>query len=409
MKRRSLLAALAAAPALPILSACGGGELSDGPVSLRLVNASTGYDTLDLYLDGDSTIEGVAKATCSDIEKVGNESFSASLRSGDSGVQLFALDVEFSGEKHYTLVAYGAVGSLSMVLLTEDEDDGEEDYAKLRVFNAASDAGVLDVLVGAAGGSVDPVFSDVAIGKETEFIQIAEGNKRIAVAPQSDDDDLRFDVDGVELRDGQVATLVLAPTSGGGLVSALLVTERGDVSTYENSQARLRVVAGLSGGGNPRVAVSVDDVDLTTSQASATVGNYKLVTAGASMAITANGQSVASPSATTKAGGDYSLVVFGSATDPLALLLTDDNRAPIGTNKARIRVVHASFADAAATMSVDIDADTIASAVDYGGTEDVNVASQVLLDGATYTLFLLGSSDEEEPVVALLRLDNSTT
>lgn len=426
MKRRSLLAALAAAPALPMLSACGGG-LADGTVSLRLVNASTGYATLDLFLDGDSTITQVAKASCSSIEKVTDDSFTASLRSGDSGVELTTLDVSFSSDKHYTLVAYGAVGSLKMVLLTENEDDGRSGNAKLRVLNCATDAGPLDVLLGAAGGAVDLVFNDAAVGTSTSFVEIGKGRKRIAVASPSDQTDLRLDVDGVSLRDGQVATLVIAPTSGGSLVNALLLTEKGDVETFANNQARVRVAAGIAGGSSPRVIVSCDDVVVTSSQSSATVGNYTLVNAGSAFAITAAGLNVAAPDGTIEAGGDYSLVIHGDASAPLALLLADDNRAPTTTGKARIRAVHASSLVAADPMSVDVDAANIESALAYGessayttvtasttasvfavtvGSTAVSVASQVLASGATYTLFLLASGSKTK---CLLQLDHSTS
>lgn len=427
MKRRSLLAALAAAPALPMLSACGGGDLAEGTVSLRLVNASSGYATLDLYLDGDSEIEGVARATCSDEADIDDGSYTASLRSGDSGVQLASMEVDFSSDKHYTLVAHGAAGSLKMTLLSEDEDDGEDGNAKLRVLNAATDAGLLEVLVGATGGDVDPVFSAIEVGTPTDFIEIGEGLKRLAVTPPSDEEDLRFRVDNVRLRDGQVATLVLAPTLGGSLVNALLLTERGDVETYENNWARLRVASGVAGAGTPRVTVSCDDVVVANAQRSATVGNYTLVNAGAPIAISVSGASVAAPAGTTQAGGDYSLVVYGTAAAPLSKLLEDDNRAPTTASRARIRAVHASAVDDDDLMAVEVDADTIETDLAYGeasdyttvtssttaavigmtvGATDVPVASQVLEDGATYTLFLLASGSARSGV---LKLDHSTS
>jgi hypothetical protein len=56
--------------------------------------------------------------------------------------------------------------------------------------------------------------------------------------------------------------------------------------------------------------------------------------------ITVASGSVAAPAATLAAGGDYTLLVYGSSTSATASLLTDDNRPPTDGTSVKLRLIH---------------------------------------------------------------------
>lgn len=415
MKRRTLIAALAAAPTASWLAGCGG-SVDEGTVKLRFVNASTGYASLDLYLDSDAEIRDVAKATCSDYVNVASDNFTASVRSANSGIKLATLDVGFDSDTHYTLIAHGPAGDLTLELLTEDSSEGDDGFAKVRVFNAASDAGLLDVLVGDVGNGVaqlDVLAEKAAIGKATDFVEIGKGHYRFAVTKPAETADLRLDIPDLQLSDGQVATLVLAPTEGGALVNALLLNETGSAATFANSQARVRLAVSLSSATTASATASCDDVTIGTAQAAGTVGSYVRVPAGGAISVSAAGNVIDAPGAAIEAGRDYTLLVRGTVTAAVATLLNDDNRPPSDETQSRLRAVHASARNNDETLSVDVASNRLVSALAFGDVSDpvsftppststtVSVtigaappisATRTLAAQSTYTVFVLDSN-----------------
>lgn len=414
IQRRTLLAALAAAPALPMLSACGGG-LDEGTVSVRLLNASSGYDTLDLYLDDDRQIGDVVQGQCSNYRNVTSGSSRASVRSGDSGLEIATLDTSFSSETQYTLIAYGSVDQLQLKLITEDAGEPDDGEANLRIFNAATDAGSLDVRASVVGAARLDVFEGgVQVGAMTDFKTQPNRAYHFQVTAVGESDDLRLDIPSILLREHQVATLALVPSLGGALVNAVLLTEDGSAEIFSTDRARVRVANGLAGTDDPRVSASCDATVLATSMKAGSVGSYVLAPASGSLSVTVNGAAQTIPSGAIVAGSDYTLLVYGTSGAAQVNLLIDDNRAPSVTARARVRVVHGSSLHANDTVAVQIDADSVVDALPYGSASDyvtltplttdsefdvtaggdtISGSNQGLKATASYTVFVLDSGD----------------
>ena len=352
---------LAALVALPLLHACGGSSSGSGSSSVRLVNASADFPTLDLV--------GPTGAALS----AGVASFSAGSYGGvDAGTQMLSLkptgsvsaaatgSYALGKDTSYSVVSYVANGVLTGSLITESETAPTAGTAKLRIFNTVynravpNDADKLDVYVvtsncaDLASSSVAAVSSAVtALGAFTEIGAVAAGTPyHVCVTGASDRSDLRLDLPAVTLKDQQVTTLVLTSTPGGVLVNGVQIDQQGTVTSRRNLSARVRLVADAALGGT----VSADVGGTTLAPAagplpSPRVGSYVLVPVGTggtlATSVRINGGPAVAGSVSATPGTDLTLLVAGTAAAPVVKPIADDNRP--STNAAlpvKVRVVN---------------------------------------------------------------------
>ena len=421
--RTFLVTFLIAAAAATLLAACGGGQSTEptGAGFVRMVNATAEYATLDLY-DGASVISTVASNGVGAYVDREPATHDFSLRSGGTVVAP-TLSVGVQRQQRYTLVAYtsGGSGSASTAWLTDDEAAPRSGAAKLRVFNtAAADAGSVDVyLLGAAcsslaGTGAAPVASAVA-DLQSGYVQVGAANYHLCVTSQGDKNDLRLDVPAAAFADQQIVTLILTRSAGGVLLNGLLLNQQGALVATPNGSARVRLVADTTGGLS--ISASAGGVSLGAPlPAAARPGAYTLVGAGAlNLSVSIDG-SVTTPvvSPPAQGGGDYTLLLSGSAAAPVASLIADDNR--VSTSLARpvkLRVLNGvNGASAGASLALN---NTPVGSANFGTASappslvassaalaelDANVDGTGLLVGSgltleanrVYTVFLLGSS-----------------
>ncbi|MEP7282974.1 MAG: DUF4397 domain-containing protein, partial [Rubrivivax sp.] len=216
-----LLATLAATL---LLAGCGGGE-DPTKAQLRLVNASLEFPLLDLVVDDERVLRDVAYGQSADYADVPAGSPDVEITRAGNATALVTPTPTLTRRRHGTLVAYGAANTLRAVTLEDEEGEPERNTARVRVLNAAPDAGALDIYLTAPSESladVAPLHAAAAVGEPSAFRTIDAQRWRLRVTAAGDADDLRLDIDGVTLDSRQVATLVLTAGSGGVLVQALL-------------------------------------------------------------------------------------------------------------------------------------------------------------------------------------------
>src|SRR6185369_6314626 len=97
-----LIAGLAA-----LLAACGGGLLGNQG-RIRLVNATTGLGALDLLIDSEAAITGVATASASDYVLRKADTYQLDLRQTGNAATLLTTSTALVADKHQTLVAYNS-------------------------------------------------------------------------------------------------------------------------------------------------------------------------------------------------------------------------------------------------------------------------------------------------------------
>jgi Domain of unknown function (DUF4397) len=370
--------ALAAALAAGLLAGCGGSDDGDGRASIRLLNATTDIAALTLRADEDGVVGGVATDTVSDYGTLADDTWDLDVVLPDSDSALASTERSLAKDAHYTVVAWGENGAVKLAMLSEDADtdDIDDGKAQVRVLNAATGVGSLDVYLTDTATDLESTTADlssVTVGGTSSYTQLSAGSYRLRVTGAGDTEDLRLDLPALTLTEGTYATIVITPGPGGVLVHALLLQQQGALTVQKNTQARVRLIAGVAGNGV--VAASVGSTALSGGLTSPSVGAYTFVEAGAQdLTLRVGGSVVSSQSADFDAGGDYTVMVYGTAADPLSQTLADDNRLPTSSSRAKMRLVHLTQASDTLTLTVDFVA--VAENVPFASASDwANITS----------------------------------
>ncbi len=394
------------------LAACGGGT-DRTKAHVRLVNASSGYSSLALVIDGSTIASGVAAGSSADYADASRGTQDLDISSPSSATILATRSASLGKDTYYTLLAYGRAGALATQLLEDSQSSPGSGKTLIRVINTASESGSLDVyLTGATDALVQaaPLQTGAAYGTLGSFVTINSGTWRLRITGAGNASDLRLDVSGLSFESTGVKTLAITPGRGGLLVNALLLSQRGGVTAGANGQARVRVAAGVSS--NAAVTASVAGTTLMNSAIAPALTDYALVTAGTvTPVVTVNGTAVAFGGAPTLlAGGDYTLIVYGAPGTAAAAVVADDNTPPSDGSKAKLRLVNGVTGSLTLKLGLVVKASGVAAgtASDYAtadatttgamqvtsadGLLNYNASDLTLSASGVYTLFMLGSS-----------------
>lgn len=362
---------LAVAMTAFVVAACGGSDDDDGNSSVRLINATADIESIDLTVDNDDIderreIAGVARDGQSGYSGVGNDTYTIRMKRAGASSTLALNSATFEKDERYTVFAYGREGEYKIYAAIDDEDEPSSGQAKVRVFNAAPDAGSVDVYLTEEDTSLDDIVatSDNVAGATLGYYNtIDRGTYRLRVTGLNDKDDIRLDVSGLELADKARVTLVLQPGPGGVLVNTLVSQYRGSLAAVKNPYARARLVAGATA--NAGVTAQLGSTSLNVNLRSPSVGSYTLVPAGdAAVRLRVNSTTELSGSVALTAGGDYTVAVYGEATSPVWRVISDDNRPPANSERAKLRLLHMAYGADSLTLVKDYV--SVANDVAYG-------------------------------------------
>ena len=402
-----------------MLGACSSSSNNVAPTSVRLVNATTAGATspvLDLSLSGAPAVTAVAVGSASGYVSQNPSTYAESVTDETGTLSSGTpLTVNLGTGESYTIVAYTLGTTVAMGYLTDNLGIPSSGQSTVAFANFSTDAGPLDVYVlpqntASVPAGAQPVYGSVT-GQSLPVTEAA-GNYTIIATKPNTPGDIRFINQSVNLTGGQAEVMAFTPTSGGGLVNGMLIVQGGNPTTMAMAYARVRIAAELPSG-TSLVTASVVSGATTTPVASVNapfVGTYTLVPAGSvtwSNVTSAAGTVVTTglPSSLT-AGGDYSLVVYG--TTPTAELLADDNQYP-GNGSGSLRLVNVS----GTSVSMLVDYAPFPSAASptttssyYGVTPSSNAPTitlnggaislldppNSLVAGSVYTVFVYASS-----------------
>jgi hypothetical protein len=329
------------------LSGCDSGGGSKH-AQLRMLNVSPGYTSLDLYANGgdDDTdqqrIAAVALDTVSSYTELDSGSYNVKFkRAGDTSTLQTISNQQLADDTHTTFIAFGSTGHFSALSVNDDVTAPDSGLVKVQLLNAA-EAGTVDVYLTESSVSLDdatPVFSAVTAGGTGAATTIDSGEYRLRVTGAGDSDDMRLDVPSITLDSKQVITLILTATQGGVLVDVVLLPQQGSMTKIANTKARVRGAIGIANG--TQVTLRVGAASLLNNNAVGVVGAYAQVDAGsAAVALGVNGVAVTVPNQTLTAGGEYTLLVWSNADGTQTTLISDDNRLPSSSSKAKVRIMN---------------------------------------------------------------------
>ena len=403
-----------------LLCSCGtGGGDNGGDARFRVLNASTGYTSLDVYSnDQDKDDEdaqrfsAVSYGVLSDYVSLKAATYTLDFRRAGASTSLYSLSSQAMAEdSNATYVTYGSSGHFNVYKISDDVSAADSGKAKVTVVNVA-EAGTLDVYL--TDENIDltdtsPQFAALASGSSLGAT-VNSATYRLRVTGASDTTDIRLDVSGIVFSSTQVATIILTPTKGGVLVNGMLLPQQGSVTSYPNTKARIRGAVGISNGTKATMTVGG-----TTLLSNATVGiisnTYQQVTAGTvPVTVVIDGVAATIPNQSVVAGSDYTLLVWNDASGTQASLVGDDNRAPeVGAN-VKIRLLNGLSAlggPISYTVNFDPTADDVAlgevspyAEIAAGSDYEIDVKDALtsaplfsktgvsLTSGAVYTMFM---------------------
>ena len=370
---------LVALSATIALASCGGSEDEATNASIRVINATADVESIDLTREGldaandddgeQRLFAAVARDSQSDYVSLLEGNWRLRLKRVDASSSLFVSATALAGDESYTVLAYGREGDYRVVSVIDDEDEPTSGKAKVRVFNAAPDAGTLDVYLTESTAALEDTIPTMASASSHSFgfyTTVDRRTYRLRVTAVNDKTDVRLDVEGLELADKARVTIVLQPGPGGVLVNALISQYKGDVSTLKNTFARARLVAGATH--NAAVTASLGATNLNVNLRSPSVGSYALVPAGTlNAAISVNATTSLGGSVNLAAGGDYTLAVHGDAAAPTWRLISDDNRPPATNSRVKMRLMHMVYGGDG-TLTLVKDYVGVANDVPYGNS-----------------------------------------
>jgi hypothetical protein len=196
------------------------------------------------------------------------------------------------------------------------------------------------------------------------------------------------------------------------LVNGLLLAQRDAITRADATQARVRLAAGVTGA--PAVSATVGGVTLGPG-VTPLISNYFVVPAGTGPVVaTVAGVALPTANFTFDPGRDYTLLVQGTPSAARLGRVTDDNKLPSDTTKAKLRLVN-GLAENTPVLSLSLDllqvGNPAASGAESGyatvrptsgngdgellvldgGTQVFRAADQQLSAGNVYTVFVLGA------------------
>ncbi|MDQ6629193.1 MAG: DUF4397 domain-containing protein [Pseudomonadota bacterium] len=436
MRNFKLWATGAMAISAALLIAGCGGKSSTSSASVRLLNATVSHANLSLLVNSNSVVGPVPTDTVSNFVNADSGSPALQINDAGTGTALVTTSPSLASSQHYAVVAYESGGTLRTAVIQEDNAAPASGTAALRIFDAATDAGAVDVYVTDPTTNLSTISSPTfSFGAATQaqsgaFLSFAPGTYRVRVVGAGNIADVRLDIPAVVLASQQLATVFLTPTTGGTLANGGVLLQQGTFAASRNTNARVRLAAAVTSGA--AVSVSAGASAVATNVVAPTVTAYTTVPAGAALNISVNGASVAAPATQLTAGSDSTLLVYGSAAAPSVNLIADDNHVPTAASNYKIRLLNglnATVAGPPPPLTMDVNFAVVASNVPAGSaspyavigaststqlevfsptkvtplyTSAASTTPLAIPGGAVFTLFIFG--DVNSPV-SVLRKD----
>ncbi len=212
----SRFTAVAALAACVFVAACDDDDNGTGPQdfgSLRVVNAASSAQSIDVYSDGNLLASNIAflsgTATCFDVE-AGTPALE--IRTAGTANAIATLNDPVAANTNYTLVL---MGSNNATLLTDQFTAPNTGEAAIRFINATGTA--IDIYASdpSAGGiGTTPTSANLAVSSTSDYINIPEANTRFTFTAVGSTTPL-FEVPNFTLPTSRVATIVLTQDDQG--------------------------------------------------------------------------------------------------------------------------------------------------------------------------------------------------
>jgi len=218
-RRRTLVVCLLSFAAILLGTGCG----SSANANIRLVNALSNQSSLDMLIDSSSTATSVGYGAASGYSSVAYGS--RHLQVEPSGTSNFVADQTASlGSDTYDTALVTSGGT---TVLTDSHTAPNSGNISIRVVNASSILGIVDVYVVSSGtsiNSVNPTFSSLSFPSASSYASLAPGSYQVIFTPAAQKF-AELSSSSLSFSSGQVRTVLGLDIFGGGGVTTSVLSD----------------------------------------------------------------------------------------------------------------------------------------------------------------------------------------
>ncbi len=417
MKKMWIVAGLAA---LALVAGCHKGNSGQNSTQMRALNASVDSEPLDVLVDTDVKQSAVAFGTTTGYSEFDSGTRDVQVRSSTNQSVLSDKSIAFASGVQQTLLIYGHRAALQTQLLADDTTAISSGHLRVRIANLAPDAGAVDLYISSGSFSGSPVIiSNATYGTLTGSAEIAPGSLQITLTSAGTQDVL-FQSTAQTFTENSYVTVLVLPSLGGKLVSAVMLTQGGDGVFLQNPFARLKAVNDIPGAtlnfkvDNANVLLNVPYTG-TSSYVTTNSGQHTIAVEQSNVP----GTIIGSSAQNLASARDYSVLAVGTPSAAQIVMLPDDNTLP-AANVAKIRFVNGDTSGEAVDVLLNFASQVqalaftnqssyyqVAPSTTYtitfttqGGVNVIATLTPVELDaGGVYSAYLLGP-----PTAATIRV-----
>lgn len=337
------------------------------PAKVRMMNLLPDAVAVDLTVNGSPAFTNVGFESVTAYQEYDNRTTSFAVTLSGTSTTLTSFSFPLAGDQPYTVLVYGTTTSPQLTMVAEIGNAPSNGNIQLTIFNAAANAGGIDVYVTAPNAdisTVGPNFGYVAYGGTTTSIQFLPGTYQVRIAPQGTKT-IIFDSGGSALSPNVALSLIAYSRGSGTLVNAQVLQADGPVAPLNTIFARMK--AFNAAPDVPQANQLIGTLAVNSNVAFATASAYTSIPQDPT---TINFESSAVPGATlaslaTTIGPalDVSTFIAGPLGNQQVFLLQDLNIAT-AAGAVRTRFVNASWNSN--PVNVAINGNVFATNVAYG-------------------------------------------
>ncbi|MFW6075034.1 MAG: DUF4397 domain-containing protein [Chloroflexota bacterium] len=177
----------------------------DDTARVRVVHASPDAPEVDVYVDGEAVVEGLAFPDGTDYLELPGGEYQVQVTAAGDDPENAVIDapVTVEGGTWYTIAAIGQLENIEPLVLEDNITEPEMGMSHVRIVHASPDAPDVDVAV-ADGGPV--LFEALPFGEASDYAPVEAGSYDLEVRPTGTED-VALEIPGFMAEAGAVYTV----------------------------------------------------------------------------------------------------------------------------------------------------------------------------------------------------------
>jgi hypothetical protein len=194
------------------------GAQSDENAWVRIVHASPDAPAVDIWVDGEVAIPGLAFGEATDYVELPAGDYDVAVTPAGAGAEDAVIEATLTleGGMAYTVAAVGEVADIEPLVLVDDLTAPADGMAHVRVVHASPDAPDVDVAV--ADGPV--LIEGLAFKADSGYLPVDAMSYDLEVRPAGTED-VAIDIAGFNAEAGTVYTVMAIGLAGDGSLTVL--------------------------------------------------------------------------------------------------------------------------------------------------------------------------------------------